>query len=330
MWFRQENKIRKGTRPVENIEFLPPKNYLLTFDEHLGYALEEQPVFGLPETIYGNEEEFADRVLHTFKQKQGNTGVLMVGKKGTGKTLTAKLIAKKSKLPVILITQEFKDDAFLSFLSNFNQEVVLFVDEFEKVYKNEAQEVYLSVLDGVFSNKKLFLFTSNTFDLETNLKSRPSRVRYLRSYNGLKPETIEQIITDRLQDQTQVEELKYICNILNEVSVDILLTLIEEMNMYNISPKEAIKELNVQVEYGEFDVLMMIDGQRFNTKVYFNPLTKGTFTLEYKTKEGWYKWKEIKMREMDIKFIGRKYQLDSKDGKERLIFTPSKSFEFNF
>lgn len=329
MWYKENNKVRKGQAQIKNLKQLENKNYLLQYSEFEGYFLIEQEDFILPTKIYGNENEFAKKVIHTFGQSDRNTGVFLVGNKGTGKSLTAKIIAKASNLPVIIITQNYSDDAFISFLSDLKQEVVPFVDEFEKVYKNEEQEVYLSILDGILSTKKLFLFTSNSFDVETNLKSRPSRVRYLRKYNGLSKEVIDEIIDTELVDKTNKQSVIEVCNILSEVSMDVLLTLIDEMNVYKISAQEAVKDLNIQVEFSEFDVLMIADGRRSNTKVWFNPLTREEFTLEYRDKDGMWRWKTIKMKDMDIKFVGEKYHIDTKDGNEHYVFTPSKGFEFN-
>lgn len=71
------------------------------------------------------------------------------------------MICNKSDLPVIVITEPFTGSKFKEFLSSIKEETIIFLDEFEKVYNTTELQEYLSILDGVFDGKKLFLFTSN-------------------------------------------------------------------------------------------------------------------------------------------------------------------------
>lgn len=94
--------------------------------------------------IYGLESKLINRVIKTYNDTIGNLGMIFNGKKGTGKTVTAKQICNKFDLPVILMT--FKDDNVQNYINSFQQDIVVFIDEYEKIFENGAD--LLSVMDG--------------------------------------------------------------------------------------------------------------------------------------------------------------------------------------
>ncbi len=63
-----------------------------------------------------------------------NMGVLLNGVKGTGKSVTAKLICNELKnfLPIIIVDKAY--EGLPQFISKIQQEVIIFIDEFEKVF----------------------------------------------------------------------------------------------------------------------------------------------------------------------------------------------------
>ncbi|MCA9749413.1 MAG: AAA family ATPase, partial [Romboutsia sp.] len=258
-----EDKLEKGV-------------YLLHKNEHSSeHFLQKLNDFNLPEKIYGDEQKIVDRYLNTFSMSNKNMGVLLTGLKGNGKSLTAKLLSKTSDLPTILITECYKGVEFKQFLQDLKQEAIILIDEFEKIYTNEDnnQEEFLSILDGVFENKKLFIFTTNTLDINQFLKNRPNRIRYLREYDGLEKPIILEIIDDLLENKSKKKELIEVLNILSSVSMDVLLHLIQEMNYYEESARQAVKHLNIQVEHTTFDVRLYFNGKLYHSKVNYNPLT---------------------------------------------------------
>src|SRR4029078_12619167 len=65
------------------------------------------------------------------------TGALMVGEKGSGKSLLAKLVSANSQekgLPTLIIPRPWCGDMFNRFLQSIEQPTVILFDEFEKVY----------------------------------------------------------------------------------------------------------------------------------------------------------------------------------------------------
>lgn len=334
MIYKIQDELRFGAN-IELLDKIPVGNWLLSQDEHTKeFFLVQQPNFKLPTKIYGKEEDLAQRYIDTFTRIDRNVGVLLTGQKGNGKSLNAKIICNMSNLPVIIITQPFVGEKFQSFLGGMTQEVVVFIDEFEKVYPEDdnKQEDFLPILDGVFQTKKLFLFTSNSMAINKFLKSRPGRIRYLRKFEGLESSVIDEIISDRLKNSEHKKELKELLNILCNVSMDVLLHLIEEINFYDEPPLETVRKMNIQVEHSEFDVLMYINGKRRTAKIHYNPLTVKYLYINYKDEndrgETRWKWFEKPTEDFDIQAVDGEFIFKDTENN-KLIFTASKPFEFS-
>ena len=93
--------------------------------------------------IYGLEQEFIQRVVKTFDLRAEGVGVTLTGLKGTGKTVTAKLIANAVELPVIVVTEIYH--GLEEWLSQISQPVVLFFDELEKMVGRSGDLLTLMV-----------------------------------------------------------------------------------------------------------------------------------------------------------------------------------------
>lgn len=146
-------------------EILPPSTYVLKEDKNGAFFFEEVENFTLPSKTYGDLTSNTDRIIRTFLDRPAATGVMLAGEKGSGKTLLAKSIsielAKRENIPTILINSPFAGDTFSTLIQNINQPVLFLFDEFEKTYGDRGQEAILTLLDGVYPSKKLFLLTSN-------------------------------------------------------------------------------------------------------------------------------------------------------------------------
>jgi len=256
MWVKQENELTFTASSIETLDNIPVGNWLVKSSPSKGYFLEKSPEFRMPKKIYGDSEKLAQRYLNTFENRTTNLGVLLTGLKGTGKSITAKITCKNSNLPVILITEPFTGDAFKSFLSNITQPVIVFIDEFEKVYFDVSlQNSFLSILDGIFEGKKLFLFTSNEKKkINEYLINRPGRVHYLKEYNALEEALINDVINENLIIQEHKEGLMDVISILTDVTMDMLISLIGEMNLYKEPARESIRLLNLRPESKNYEV----------------------------------------------------------------------------
>jgi len=272
-----KKEIRFSMRGVEDLnDIVPEGNWLIKFDEFkLEYFLEKLEDFKMPVKVYGDCKQLATRYLNTFVNGTSNLGIVLSGLKGTGKSLTAKQTCIDSKLPVLIMSEPFSGTEFNSFISSIKQEAVVFIDEFEKLYPEKPdQDAILSLLDGVFMGKKLFIFTSNETSRYSNyLLNRPGRIHYMKEYERIDNSTLDDIVLDNLINQEHSQELKDIINIIEEANIDMVVALIKECNMYNENPKEAVKYLNIKLG-GNCIYTVLLKEKDSNKEYYCEGLTK--------------------------------------------------------
>lgn len=313
-----------------NKQSLPVGNYVLSKHED-DFLLTSIDDFTLPEKIYGNTN--SERYLKSFTEGDRSMGILMVGIKGGGKTMEAKKLCIDSGLPVIIVSQAFDGDPFHKFISTLDQEVVVFMDEFDKVYTEEQQEQLLPILDGVFSSKKLFVLTSNSMNVSQYLKNRTGRIRYLKKFEGVEEEVIKEVIDNKLNDKDNEEGLLAILELLSTVSMDNLINLIEEMNRFGETADKAMQHLNIQVEHIDFDVLMFIDGKRSQKRVYFNPLVVSYISIPYQVIDDkgrtHHEYYHKAVDDMQLTISDGDFHYTDHDNNV-LIFTPVKSNKKDF
>jgi hypothetical protein len=244
--------ITKHQSPQQTT-IIEPGVYTLSFNKQLGIHLTKEAPFGLPNKIYGDLYKRSDRIFSTFMARQGSTGVILSGEKGSGKTLLAKslcITAIKEGIPVILVTSGFSGPDFNDFFSSIDQPIVLFWDEFEKIYNKEEQQPLLSFFDGVVSGKRLHLITVNKkHELSDYYNNRPGRFYYNLPYGPLERDFILEYLTENLNDKSQVEVSARILSIMGTINFDMLQAISEEMNRYGEPLSESLKYLNIAPDY---------------------------------------------------------------------------------
>ena len=250
---------------------LPAANWLIKLDPKLGFYLEMADEFTLPAKLYGNAGQLASRVVSTFSRRGQNTGVMLIGEKGSGKSMTAKAICKLMVdlgHPVLLLTQPFTGADFLAFLTLIDEPCALFMDEFEKVYNDsEDQEAMLTVLDGVFPSRKLFLMTCNDYyRVDKKLSNRPGRLHYWIEYKGISPQEIREYAEDKLDNKKLVKDICTAASAFqNSMNFDMLRALVEETNLYpDLKVSDHLKLLNIHPGYADdccYDIDLIVNGK---------------------------------------------------------------------
>lgn len=227
--------------------------YSILFNPEIGFYLTEQEPMVRPSKVYGNTEVRAQKVFNTFVSRQGkNTGVLLSGDKGSGKTLLARelcIMANEVNIPVLVLDAAYAGPNFIEFINNITQPCVIFIDEFEKKYeKTEEQNSLLSLLDGTGTNNKMYLLTSNSEKVSEFLLSRPSRIFYHYRYGKIDEEVMVGYCKDNLKNQAHLENLQMFWAVSSNMSFDVLQSVVEELNRY---PEQTffntVRDMNIDL-----------------------------------------------------------------------------------
>lgn len=238
---------------TSQVKHLPIGVYTLKEDKMIGLYLDHaQNNFGFTHKIYGKDTNFINRCIKSYNNTTGNLGVLLSGIQGTGKSVTAKLICNELNLPVISITDEYDD--LDNFLSEIEQDCIILIDEYEKIF--EKSHMLLSIMDGVSMSKyrRVFILTTNKTYINENLLNRPSRIRYSKTYGNLELLTINEIIDDLLIYQEFKEDLIDSLKLLHIITIDILISIINEINIHNEPLSNFYNDFNVELTQKYYDV----------------------------------------------------------------------------
>jgi len=263
-------------------DMLPPGNYTVKEMPMGGpLYLEHIDDFNRPSKVYGDCLKNTDRVIRTFMDRPNATGVMLTGEKGSGKTLLTKNIAIElaaQGVPTIVINAPWHGDKFNSFIQTIEQPCAILFDEFEKVYDRDQQEAILTLLDGVFPTKKLFLLTCNDkYRVDYHMRNRPGRVYYMMEFKGLDVNFIREYCEDNLKNKHYIDKVCSISTLFGQFNFDMLKALVEEMNRYNETPQEALGMLNAKPEFdggAKYQIEIIHNGKHVDYKDEFegNPL----------------------------------------------------------
>ncbi len=299
-FIRNSNTFRIA--PEESLDIqtqLPVGNYTVKFNEMGGFFfLEMVDSFTPLKKLYGDTQKNSTRILRTYLDRSISTGVMLTGEKGSGKSLLAKTLsidAAAMDIPTIIINDPWVGDNFNKFLQDIEQPCVILFDEFEKVYDNEHQEKALTLLDGVFPSRKLFVITCNDkWRVNEHMRNRPGRIYYMLDFKGLDPVFIQEYCEDVLADKQYIPKIVEISALFEQFNFDMLKALVEEMNRYGESPQDALKMLNAKPEFnnnGKFEVQLIVNGepvkdQNVRTEWAGNPLS-GTIGFDFYSKNNY-------------------------------------------
>ena len=205
--------------------------------------------------LYGIDDVLVKHVIDTYQKQptKRNIGVLLNGAKGTGKTVTAKVMANKLGLPVILCDRPYP--GLSNFLASINHDCIFFFDEFEKSFRmrdddgDNTGESLLTIMDGVYNadHCHIFILTTNELRINDNLISRPSRIRYLKSFGEvIDKKILEEFVDDALEDSSRKEEIMDFVDTLTMATIDIVKSIVEEVNIHGCSVDEFKRFFNVR------------------------------------------------------------------------------------
>lgn len=309
-WIQSGSVYHRVEGEIRNLEVLTDGIYEVGLDLSGWHLIRTADTFTFDYKVYHLQREFIDHIKTTYSKTKGNLGVLFNGTRGTGKTVTAKILANELNLPIILVkSMGDKNDGLISYLSSFNFDCIFFFDEFEKQF-SEGDCSILQIMDGVYNSahRKIFLLTTNDLSINPNLMSRPSRIRYVREFGNLEQEIVEEFLEDELKDKSCKEDLMDYIDSLTISTIDILKAIVEEVNIHGIDEFLRFKN-SFNVENAHY-MYHTIQGQ-----IEEDDLSENHYTIESFAKEA-YVYKN--RFEIDQKFKAAMEAATSDQEKEKI------------
>lgn len=266
------NIVQSGNRyqvygeDVQTFKDLPARTYGVSFHPMQGFSLVNHNDLEINEdTVYGLHAYRAEKVLKSFEVANRNFGIILSGRKGIGKSLLARMIAKESMkrdMPVIIVDTAYPGIA--SFLASIQQEVTIIFDEFEKTFAPNSdgnpQVEMLSLFDGIDNGKKLFVVTCNSIqNLNEFFINRPGRFHYHFEISCPSPDEVQQYMVDKLGTGWE-EEIEHIIRIskFSDITFDSLRAIVFDLKQ-GYSLDETLSDLNINCENDTcFDVTIRL------------------------------------------------------------------------
>lgn len=248
---------------------LAPKVYSVRFSDQKGFYLEiVRDRFDIPAKIYGEHPGRVDKILNTYKERSKSTGIVLSGDKGTGKSLILELVCNRaidSGTPVVTVNQAFSGDSFLQFIDMLG-DVVLVFDEFDKCYSSSVSDPYedepgsanttpqeslLTLLEGLYSRKRLVLFSANDdYRINDFFKNRPGRIYYYMKFSKLSDSVVKEYCKDKNVPKNVIDDILDLRSVSRLFSFDILQALVEEYLRFKPAKLEAVlADLNVDLSF---------------------------------------------------------------------------------
>lgn len=269
VWTVQGNDYHLGAG--ESVKKLPNAilkvvKHMMTGELFLTYVQEK---FQLPAKIYDTDVQLLNQAK-TFYESDlmtKNLGILLAGVKGSGKTITSKILCNTLNLPVILVTAAHP--TLPLFLNDIKQDVLIFVDEYEKVFAAPNESMLLTLMDGAMENgfKRVFLLTINELHVSPNLLERPGRIRYFKKYEDMNAASIKMVLNDMLIHKELYDETFKFVTELKTITIDIMKSVIDEVNLFQVSPYTFANIFNVQFEPPYADVFEVLDMEKKDMKL---------------------------------------------------------------
>ena len=219
--------------------------------------------FEFPFKVYDlGIDKFIEKVKKTWNSeyvisRNQNLGIIFNGIKGTGKTISAKILCNEIDIPVIIINQFIP--GMIEFVQMLEFECVIFLDEAEKVFRNDspdASQALLKMIDGVMNkSRKLYILTTNTLNINENLIGRPGRIKYTKMFSNISAKAINQYVDENLEVKEARQDVMELVNSLEVSTIDTLKAIVDEANIHGGIDDDNC--LNIQIRTNYVSVLYM-------------------------------------------------------------------------
>ncbi len=241
-------------REVTNV--LEPHVYQIVMPPMSGPKLEivDNIDLSIPKKVYGKVPSQVDKCFAAYDRRPRNTGVLLSGERGMGKTLFIRIAmneALKRDIPVIVLSRTKALEAYVGLINSITQPVLVVMDEFEKNFdtddKSEDQGTFLSMLDGLGSSQKRMFIASVNYrhKISQFMINRPGRFYYHFEFKPLSDVEMIEYLTNETKGVDQ-KSIKYAVQIMQNypINYDGLSAIADELNA-GLDINETLRDLNL-------------------------------------------------------------------------------------
>lgn len=254
---------------ISKVDKLPVGTYVINFHPDIGYYVTLTKNFVIPSRIYGNNPTYSNTIVDRFlNSREGKvTAATLSGVKGSGKTLCAKQVANLCReehgICTFILSNPFSGNNFNEFLISLqkNQQapIIIFADEFEKVYQDQdSLDKLLTLLDGTATLHMLALLTMNSSLDDARFrffKNRPGRSYFNIHFLSCPEEVIVEYCEDNLKHINMLPQIINFSYRFDHFTLDLLTTLVIEINLTNgsLSVEEIAEYANLKPDFSVGD-----------------------------------------------------------------------------
>jgi len=257
---------------VYNIDVLPMSGPVLEIVDNIDLSV--------PERVYGDIMARVDKSFEAYGYRDRNTGILLSGERGMGKTLFIRIAINRALgmgMPVIMLKKTDALSGIIETINSITQPVLVIMDEFEKNFKIDRSEgsdesdgsqmEFLTMLDGLGScEKRMFIASVNDTDkLNEFLLNRPGRFYYHFEF----PPLSDKECTEYLMHETKgvsKKDIKYAVVAMQNYNInyDCLAAIASEIS-HKRSIDDTLRDLNLD-RHGnsEYAVYITINGHDYS------------------------------------------------------------------
>lgn len=207
--------------------------------------------YTFPKKMYGDVELLGDLILQRWINRVNNTGVMLSGPQGVGKSMMSQYIVNKAIKDMDAVVIKFttaitRKDVF-DFIASIKVPVIIDIDEFEKIYGWEEQMKILTYMSGGSLQGVLWLLTVNEVRRVGNyFFHRPDRIYFHIKYKNVSMDTVETIIDERLKVKKFRQDTLRAIATFSIRTYDTILSFIDEINLSKKSPEKVMSYLNIE------------------------------------------------------------------------------------
>lgn len=205
--------------PTKSSQTLPPAVYELDVVERQGMQITQLSKRGgdyiQGPVRYGNHDRRLKLIQESYARTNPSMGVMLVGLKGSGKSLFAEdmgnWMIRGNNLPVIMVMSPLPPSIIRKAIQAVGPCMVYF-DEFGKSYEKPAmRDKMISLFSDSDLTGVLFIVTANSFEEFVDpMVDRPGRFRFRIKFDGLSPEQVAEVgVAHGLSEERIVGLMRY-------------------------------------------------------------------------------------------------------------------------